>query len=165
MARRGPMLPLWLFSADFVRNTQVTWASCVCQWQYPFKHLKILHISNFSHDLGYDLQVFPGLKESEVYIAVLRLHSASLKAVCTVTYTRVSFALVWHSQMPSHCTFRTGNIYRVWVLNPLRIGAKLWMDPLAVPSEFLGPQGSPDPCAVTSAAPELGLRASNSVSV
>ena len=125
MARRGPMLPLWLFSADFVRNTQVTWASCVCQWQYPFKHLKILHISNFSHDLGYDLQVFPGLKESEVYIAVLRLHSASLKAVCTVTYTRVSFALVWHSQMPSHCTFRTGNIYRVWVLNPLRIGAKL----------------------------------------
>lgn len=62
MERRGPMLPLWWFSADFVRNTQVTWASCVCQWKYPFKHLKILHISNFSHDLGYDLRVFPWVK-------------------------------------------------------------------------------------------------------
>lgn len=69
---------------------------------------------------------FPGLKESEVaYIAALLLQSASLKAACTVKYTCMSFGAFSCSPATSLHFQEQETINHVWVLNPLRIGAKL----------------------------------------
>ena len=45
----------------------------------------------------------------------------------------------------------------LWVMDSLGIGLKA-VDPLTFPAPFLEPQGSPDPCPLTSAVPELRLR-------
>ena len=111
---------------------------------------------------GMIYRFFPGLKEFEVvYISVLLLQSASLKAVCTVKYY---LCVIRGLLFTCHCTFRNRKHQPCLGPEPSEDWGKA-VNGSSHTSEFLGPQGSPDPCAITSAAPELGLRASNSVSV
>lgn len=90
------------------------------------------------------------------------LHSISLKVVCTSVPV---FHLGPSVHLPLCCALSgTENHQPCLGPDPSEDWGKAG-NGLSVPSQFLGPQGSPDPCAVTSAALELCLRTSNSVSV